>query len=289
MARATGAESVAERDPDIRNDREAPASGGFELLDSKLLPPPPREETVFRSGLIERLQAVGDQRVVVVSAAPGYGKTTALAQWMARSRRRFGWISLDEGDNDPAVLLSYVAAGLDRIERLPSAVFEALASSEASIKGSIVPRLGSAVAGIRRSFVLVLDDFHAVTDSGCLDAIDVLIDHLPDGSQLVLSGQIQPSRRVGSLRAHGQLLEIGPEELRMDVTEAGALLAGTQVQVSDEGLSELVERTEGWPAGLYLAALSIAEGGSSVASFHGDDRLIADYMRDELLFRLPDP
>ena len=134
----------------------------------------------------------------MLSAPPGYGKTTLLSQWKARSRRPFGWVTFDDRENDPVALLSYIAAGLDGVEELPAAVFEALSSPIASIDGRILPRLGSALAGMEGSFVLVLDDAHTIVDPQCLDAIDTLVDHLPAGSQLVLSGQVRPSQRVGT-------------------------------------------------------------------------------------------
>ena len=205
---------------------------------------------------------------------------------MQRSRRPFGWITLDDRDNDPVVLLSYVASALDRIEQLPRHLRGALIGDRLG-RRSYPPSLGSALASMKTPFVLVLDDVHEMHDPQCLDAIDVLVDHLPGGSQLVLSGQVQPSRRVGALRAHGQLLELGPKQLRMDKAEARELLAGAGVELTDDDLSTLVEKTEGWPGGLYLAALSIRDAGGTVASFAGDDRLVTDYLRDELLAGLP--
>ena len=288
MATQTRAEGAAERGVDHRNREGASTPGRFELLESKLTPPQLLDGSILRSDLIERLRESKERRVVILSAAPGYGKTTVLSQWMSRSRMPFGWLSLDGRDNDPAVLLGYIAAAMDRIDPLPQTVFEALASGSASIEGKIVPRLASAVAAADRSFVLVFDDVHRITEPRCLDAIDALVDNLPSGSRLVLSGQIRPSRRVGALRAKGQLLELGPGDLRMDDSEAGELLAAAGLELPREAVSQLIDRTEGWPGGLYLAALSIREGGNSVTSFRGDDRLVTDYLRDQLLSRIPD-
>ena len=289
MATQTRAEGVAERAVEARSPGEPSSRGRFDpLLGSKLRPPQPLKQSVFRTELVELLRDSREQRLVVVSAAPGYGKSTLLAQWASRSRRPFGWVSLDGHDNDPVVLLSYIAAALDQIEPLPERVFDVLGSAGASIEGRIVPTLASALASINSSFALVLDDMQEIKDRQCLDAIEVLIDHLPGESQLVLAGQIQPSRRAGALRAHGQLLELGPSDLRMDEAEARELFAGAGVELPDDQLAELTKRTEGWPGGLYLAALSLSEGRGSVASFRGDDRLVADYLREELLARLPD-
>ena len=198
-------------------------------------------------------------------------------------------MSVDGGDNDPAVLAGYVAAALDRLSPLEPGVYEALAS-HASIEATVVPRLAAALAATEPSFVLVLDDVETLENAQCLDLLDALIDHVPSGSQLVLTGQLQRSRRVGELRARGLLVEIGPDELRMSEPEAQELLRAAGVQLTEEDLAALVERTEGWPAGLYLAGLSIkaGDGAARVAqSIRGDDRFIADYLRSELISRLP--
>ncbi len=263
----------------------------FELLESKLRPPELAAGNVPRTALVDRLRDSPAARVIVLSAAPGYGKTTLLAQWASQSWRPFAWVTLDDQDNDPIVLLSYIAAALDRVSRLDAAVFDALRSVGASIEATVVPRLGSALASFEPSFVLVLDDLHALTNPQCLDAIDALIDHIPRGSQLALSGRGETSRRVGALRASGLLLEIRPDELRMEPDDARDLLRAADVQLPDAELAKLVERTEGWPAGLYLAALSARTGGEvspkGATAFRGDDRFVADYLRSELLSRLP--
>ena len=170
-------------------------------------------------------------------------------------------------------------------------MFDALASANVSVEATVVPRLGQALAAMEASFVLVLDDLHELTNPRCLDAIDALIDHIPSGSQLVLSGQMEPTRRVGALRARGLALEIGPRELRMEGDEARDLLRAAEVDMPEAELATLVERTEGWPAGLYLAALSArtgAPGRKREIALGGDDRLVVDYLRVEVLSRLPD-
>ena len=135
----------------------------FELLESKLRPPHGRAGTVSRSQLIDLLEAEsGAVPVVFISAGPGWGKTTLLTQWAARSQRPFAWVSVDANDNDPIVLLTYVATALDRVSRLDPSVFEALTSPGASIEGTVVPRLGAALATMDEPVVLVLDDLHLV-------------------------------------------------------------------------------------------------------------------------------
>jgi LuxR family transcriptional regulator, maltose regulon positive regulatory protein len=269
----------------------APAPGpAFELLESKLSPPRVRDETVSRAALIRLLEdRSGSMPIAVLSAGPGWGKTTLLAQWASGSRRPFAWVSVDEKDNDPIVLLTYVAAALDRVSPLDPEVFDALASPGVSVEGTVVPRLGRALATRDQEVVLVLDDLHMLRDRQGLDAIATLGRHVPPGSQLALSVRGDPAIPAAALQARGLALEIGPDDLRLDSEAAGRLLGAAGVDLSDAELAELIERAEGWPAGLYLAALSIrAQGGrlKGGASFAGSDRLVADYLGSELLAHL---
>ena len=227
--------------------------------------------------------------VVFLSAGPGWGKTTLLAQWASRSQRPVAWVSVDEKDNDPIVLLTYIAAALDRVSPLDPAVFDAMASPGVSVEATVVPRLGAALATIEQAVVLVLDDLHVLHDRQCLDALAALSRHVPPGSQLALSGRGDPALPLAALRARGLALEIGPGDLRMDANEGGRLLGAAGVNLEGLEVAELIERTEGWSAGLYLAALAITArgaGASSAAPFAGSDRLAADYLRSELLAHL---
>ena len=119
----------------------------------------------------------------------GYGKTTLLSQWAERNGRAFAWVSVDKGDNDPKVLLSYVAAALDAVEPIDERVFDALASPVSSVAGSVVPRLGRAFSLMTSPVVLVVDDVHVLGNSECRAALSVLADHVPDGSRLALAGR----------------------------------------------------------------------------------------------------
>ena len=174
--------------------------------------------------LIERL-ARGDPRPIVsVVAPPGYGKTTLLSQWAERNGQAFAWVSVDEGDNDPKVLLSYIAEALDAVEPIDGRVFDALASPGSSVPGSVVPRLGSAFSSMTSPVALVLDDVQALHNSECRAALSVLADHVPAGSRLALAGRAEPPLRVARLRAEGRLLEIGPDDLSLTSDEASSLL-----------------------------------------------------------------
>ncbi|HYB88832.1 MAG TPA: LuxR C-terminal-related transcriptional regulator [Streptosporangiaceae bacterium] len=266
-----------------------PARLGFDLLASKLLRPLARPGAIGRSLLIERL-ARGDQRPIVsVVAPPGYGKTTLLSQWAEANGQAFAWVSVDEADNDPKVLLSYVAEALDGVEPIDERVFDALASPSSSVPGSVVPRLSSAFSSMTSPVALVLDDVHVLHNSECRAAVAMLADHVPGGSRLALSGRAEPPLRIARLRAEGRILEIGPGDLSLTSGEAASLLRNAGVAVGDDEAADLQRRTEGWPAGLYLAALYIKEGGSAgraAVSFGGDDRFVSEYMESEFLARI---
>jgi LuxR family transcriptional regulator, maltose regulon positive regulatory protein len=262
---------------------------GSDLVVSKLRRPLVRPGTVRRSRLIERL-ARGDLRPIVsVVAPPGYGKTTLLSQWAEANGQSFAWVSVDEADNDPKVLLTYVAEALDAVEPVDERVFDALASPGSSVLGSVVPRLGSALASMSSPVVLVLDDVHVLHNRECRAALAVLADHVPAGSRLALAGRAQPPLRVARLRAEGKIMEIGPRELSLTAEEASSLLRGAGLTLGEEEVAALHQRTEGWPAGLYLAALYLREGGplvNAAVSFGGGDRLVSEYVESEFLARI---
>jgi LuxR family transcriptional regulator, maltose regulon positive regulatory protein len=260
----------------------------FDLTVSKLLRPLVRPGTIPRPALLGRL--AGDSRPVVsVTAPPGYGKTTLLSQWAERDDQAFGWVSVDAADNDPKVLLTYIAEALNAIEPIGRRVFDALASPVSSVPGSVVPRLGSAFSSLVSPVVLVIDDVHALDNSECRAALSVLADHVPNGSRLVLAGRARPPLRVARLRAEGKIVEIGQQDLSLTRGEAASLLRNAGVVLGEDEVAELHRRTEGWPAGLYLAALYLREGGSlphAAVSFGGDDRLVSEYMESEFLARI---
>jgi LuxR family maltose regulon positive regulatory protein len=260
----------------------------FDLIEAKLAPPALRGETVVKSELIDRLCASRARAVSVVAPA-GFGKTTLLTHLAERDDRSFATVALDERDNDPVVLLRYVAAALDRVERIAPLVFEALSSPGRSVWSTCIPRVCAALSAMTGPVVLVLDDLHFVSDPTSLDAVAALLDHVPERSQIVVSSREVPALPLARLRAQGRLLEIGADDLRLNVEEASTLLHEASVDLDDADVAELTDRTEGWPAGLYLAALSLRAGGSGageVRAFSGEDRFVADYLRLELLSRL---
>ena len=281
---------MGESDVRQRHGRSQRAAGSaFDLVASKLRAPLIRPGTVRRSSLIERLARGDSGSIVSVVAPAGYGKTTLLSQWAERNGLSFAWVSVDEADNDAKVLLSYVAEALDAVEPLDERVFDALASPVSSVPGTVVPRLGSAFSSMTTPVVLVLDDVHVLHNSECRAALSVLADHVPAGSRLALAGRAEPPLRVARLRAEGKILEIGPDDLSLTCDESSLLLRDAGVAVDQDDVAKLHQRTEGWPAGLYLAALYLREGGSSAGaafSFGGDDRLVSDYVESEFMSRI---
>jgi LuxR family transcriptional regulator, maltose regulon positive regulatory protein len=263
-----------------------PAAPSFPILESKLTPAPTRPGIVSRVRLLDWLEAAAATPVVAMSAPAGYGKTVLAVEWAKRDPRPFVWLSIDRHDNDPAVLLTYLAVGLDRVEPIDPAVLGVLASRGASITKTVLPRLGAALASKALAVVVVLDDVQLLHDQEGLDALAVLVDHLPPGSQLAVISRGEPPLPVARWRAEGRLAELGPGELAMDPAEAGRLLAAVRVELPDDEVAELTRRTEGWPAALYLAALSIKaqhpRNGAGL-EFQGRERFLVDYLQSALM------
>jgi LuxR family maltose regulon positive regulatory protein len=262
----------------------------FDLVEVKLAEPLARPGAVAKADLIARLNAASTPFASVVAPA-GYGKTTLFARWAEVDPRPFAWVALDGRDDDDAmVFLRYIAAAIHGIEPVPREVLEALSGPGGSTWSTRVPRVGRALAALDRPLVLVLDDLHAVMNPSCLDMIAELFEYVPAGSQIAIASREAPELPLARWRAQGRVLEIGVADLRLDEHEAERLLGAAGVELDASELSELTRRTEGWPAGLYLAALSTQTG---AASFHdtgpltGDHQFVAEYFREVLLSRLP--
>jgi LuxR family transcriptional regulator, maltose regulon positive regulatory protein len=273
----------------VQTWKPIPAAPSFPVLEAKLTPPFERPGMVSRVDLLDQLEASAATPVVTICAPAGYGKTVLAAEWAKRDPRPFVWLSIDRHDNDPAVLLTYMAVGLDRVEPIDPAVMGALASRGASIAQTVVPRLGAALSGKALPVVVVLDDVHLLDDREGLDAVAVLVDHLPPGSQLAVTSRGEPPLPVARWRAEGRLAEFGPGDLAMGPLEADLLLRAARVELPDADVAELTWRTEGWPVALYLAALSIKaqhpRNGAGVGQ-SGRDRFLVDYLQSVLLSRL---
>ena len=247
---------------------------------------------VSRTALVNRLRAQSARPVVAVTAPSGYGKTTALAQWANRDPRPFAWVSIDERDGDAIFLLRHVAAALHELTPLEPHVLDAFAAPGPSMWTSVLPRLAAALVS-SPPLVLVLDDAHRLHSADSIGAIQVLADHLGPGSVLVLAGRVAPRLPLAALRAAGRLFDVGVEELALTAREGQLLFRQTGAKLSLDEATTLVRGCEGWPAALYLSAVTRreVEGGRRSAEqripFGGRESSLAAYFRSEYLSRQP--
>lgn len=264
----------------------------FDVIQSKLVVPQVRPDSVSRTALVNRLRAAGTFPLVVVTAPAGYGKTTVLAQWAAKDARPFAWLSIDERDNDPLVLLRHLATALDRIDAIEPRVLEDLASPQPAIWDTIVPRLTTCLASRESPLVLVLDNVELLTSDEAIAIVATVIENVPPRSIVALAGRGQPQLRLASLRVDASLLEIGAYELALSRREAEILLKTCGVDLDEGQLAEFLNRTEGWAAGIYLTALGLRAGGEMPgrtdegAHVEADDRYLTDYVEAECLASL---
>jgi LuxR family maltose regulon positive regulatory protein len=268
--------------------RDELAAIGFVPLASSLYRPPPG--LVVRSTLLERLQAVPSD-VMCVTAPAGYGKSSFLVQLTAHDPRPTAWVSLTSAEDDPAHLLMYIAAALDDIDPIDPHRVTALLRQAPTVASSAVQQFCAVLAERQRPFVLVLDDVHLVTRREAVDVLSAVLSAVPPGSSVLLGARTSIPLPLGRLRVRKRLVEIGVAELAFDETEAGALFRGLDVDIGPADTARLVERTEGWPVALYLAALAAGRGGSMVdviANVTGDQRYLVEYLGEELLGGLPD-
>jgi LuxR family transcriptional regulator, maltose regulon positive regulatory protein len=258
------------------------------LLVTKLHPPPRHEQTVARDGLVERLRAAPGIKLTVVAAPAGSGKTTLLGAWREEeeARQPVAWLTLDEGDNDPVVLWSYVLAALRGAVptlKIPTSPERAGA---ARVVDLVLPDLINKLA-VAGEVALVLDDFHRLSSGPARNSIAWLIEHAPSTFRLVLATRSEPGLPLAALRAHAALLELRAADLAFTRAEAANLLNDRlALGLGPGSVDSLVERTEGWPAGLYLAALSLQgvdDRDGFVARFGGESRHVVDFLVDEVL------
>jgi LuxR family transcriptional regulator, maltose regulon positive regulatory protein len=264
------------------------------LLATKLAAPSIGARLIDRTALTARLSAEPTRKLTLLSAPAGWGKTTLLAQWVgaAHPGSRFAWLSLDGSDNDPARFWTCAIAALRRTgPGVAKRAFELLKLG-ADLVQVVLPTLINEIAELADKTVLILDDYHLVENRAVHDQLAFFIERLPEHLRLVVATRSDPLLPLPRLRARSELLEFRSEDLRFEAVEAANLL--TQVLGLDLSAAEvelLFERTEGWAAGLYLAALSIAgrpEAGAFIRTFAGDNRHVVDYLVAEVLAGQPD-
>jgi LuxR family maltose regulon positive regulatory protein len=272
-----------------------PRRAGLDVpIETKLHAPGVRKEWVERPELLGSLTSAV-ARLVLVDAPAGFGKTTLLAQWRssALESRPFAWLTLDRGDDDPGRLWWYVVCALQRARPELSAgnIMRALRSQAPDIAGEVLPALVNELAAISAPVVLALDDYHVIKERSCHEQVAFLLSHLPPGVQVALITRVDPPLPLARLRAAGELAEFRAHDLRFRPAEAASLVRTVSaVELSEPDLADLVERTEGWPAGVYLAALSLRGHPSPSAFVHqftGDNRFIVDFLAEEVLSRQP--
>jgi LuxR family maltose regulon positive regulatory protein len=267
---------------------QAPAGAGLEalLLDAKLSAPRVRAGSVSRAGLIEAARA-SNCRVIGVTAPAGYGKSTLLAQWAEVEDRPVGWVSLDRFDDDPSALLSVLASAYARISPAQSGLIADVRGVGVAALGRAAPRLAAAFRASPVPFVLVLDDLHLLHSPACHDVLSVVISGLPEGSQLVAASRSEQPH-LPRLRASGDAVEFVASDLALDAAGAEQIFAAAHLNLPHALAAAVTERTEGWPVGMYLAAVIARDSHGDAARITGDDRYVADYLYRESLAQLPE-
>jgi LuxR family maltose regulon positive regulatory protein len=271
-------------------DRMGPTPSDAVLLETKLTPPPVRAEHLARERVLARLRQTDRRRLTLVAAPPGFGKSTLLAEWAAGPPYAVAWLSLDENDNDPTRFFAYVVAALRHLEPgLGERALAALRMPGASLRDVVLPTFLNDLAGLDRDLTLVIEDYHLVGDPEVHRAVAYLVERAPHSLRVVLSTREDPPLPLGRLRARGELIEIRADDLRFTENETAAFLTESLgLKLSQDDVARLHARTEGWPAALYLAALSLAgrsDASAAIDRFAGDDRFVVDYLTSEVLAR----
>ena len=260
------------------------------ILTTKLYIPPPRANLVPRPRLVKHLNEglSSGRKLTLISASAGFGKTTLVSEWVAGFKRPVAWLSLDEGDNDPTRFLTYIVAALQTIAaNIGAGVLRALQSPQPPPIESILTALLNEITTIPDHFILVLDDYHVIDSKPVDEALAFLLEHLPPQMHLVIATREDPHLPLARLRARGQLTELRAADLRFTPAEAAEFLNQVMgLNLSAEDITALENRTEGWIAGLQLAALSMQghqDAASFIKSFTGSHHFVLDYLIEEVL------
>ena len=265
------------------------------ILATKLYIPPPRPGIVPRPRLIERLNEglAKGTRLTLISASAGFGKTTLISEWITTCGRQVAWLSLDDGDNDPVRFTTYLIAALQKIQAgIGGTVLMALQSHPPPSNETILTALLNEISAIPEKFLLILDDYHSI-DSPLVDrSLDFIVEHQPPQMHLVIATREDPSLPLARLRVRSQLTEMRVADLRFTPAEAAEFLNRMMgLNLSDTDIAALESRTEGWIAGLQLAALSMQGRGDIagfIRAFTGSHRFVLDYLVEEVLQRQPE-
>ncbi len=258
------------------------------LLTTKLFVPPLRKELVPRPRLTERLEAGlrAGQKLTLIAAPAGYGKTTLTSAWLAGDAQHVAWLSLDEGDNDPARFTAYLLAALQQIDPTIGQAAQAMLQAPPSPPEALLSSLINDIAATPGPVILVLDDYHLIQALPVHQQLAFLLEHQPPRMHLVMITREDPPLLLARLRARGQVTDIRQSDLKFTGDEtADFLRQATQLDLSPADIATLQGRTEGWAAGLQLAALSMQQSEDVrrfVAEFAGSNRYILDYLVEEV-------
>jgi LuxR family maltose regulon positive regulatory protein len=276
-------------------------AAGNPLLETKLYIPKWRPGLVSRPRLIERLSLGIERKLTLISAPAGFGKTTLLTEWLAASEPDAAWVSLDQSDNDPAFFWAYLITALQKVRsEIGECPLALLHSSEPPPIESILTALINEINSIAQGFVIILDDYHVIDAQPIHSAITFLLDHLPPQMHLIIASRSDPPLPLARLRARGDLTELRAADLRFTSGEAATFLNEVMgLHLSATDVAALETRTEGWIAGLQLAALSMSQMARQapqtrddiagfITAFTGNDRYIVDYLVEEVLQRQPE-
>ena len=269
------------------NTRDAPAPADLAqlLLDAKFSVPRPRQGSVRHGDLVEAARSSGC-RLIAVTAPAGYGKSTFLAECAAAEDRPVAWVSLDPFDDDPATLLASLASAYCRAGLGSPELVSDMRGQGVSVLGRAAPRLAAELRASPIPYVIMLDDLQELQSAVCHDVLGIVISAIPRGSQLAAASRDEQPE-LPRLRATADALEIGASDLALDAAGARQIFANAQVSLTPEQAAAVNERTEGWPVGLYLAALIAKQSPSQPQAVTGEDRYVADYLYREALARQP--
>jgi LuxR family maltose regulon positive regulatory protein len=263
------------------------------ILTTKLYIPPPPPKVVTRPRLIEQLNQGVHRKLTLISGPAGFGKTTLASEWVAGCDRPVAWLSLDEGDNDPARFLTYLVAALQTIApSIGAGMLGVLQSPQPPQTEPILTALLNEITALPGNFVLVLDDYHVIDAKPVDQALAFLLEHLPPQMRLLIATREDPQLPLARLRARDQLTELRASDLRFTPSEAaGFLNQAMGLNLSTEDVAALETRTEGWIAGLQLAAISMQGHKNTtgfVKSFTGSHHFVMDYLVEEVLQQQPE-
>ncbi|RKP51699.1 hypothetical protein D7Z26_18195 [Cohnella endophytica] len=263
------------------------------IMATKFYIPTPRPKAVLRRRLTERLSEGLHRKLTLISAPAGYGKTTLICEWLAECGRPAAWLSLEKGDNELTRFLTCMISSLQTLaENIGEGVLAVLQSPQPSPTESILTALLNEIASIPAPFILVLDDYHAAKSKPVDDAVSFLLEHLPTQMHLVMMTRETPRIPLARLRARDQLTELRIADMRFTLSEVEAFINHVMgLNLPTDKITVLESRTEGWVAGLQLAAISIQGDRSAdrlIHSFAGSHHFVLDYLVEEVLQRQPE-